>query len=138
VRIVAEFTLEVAERLSPEILVMAMMSESVCGESVRAAVWLVRDTRVARCEVDSRMAAPGAGVRSYSGRDVTARGRCVPNTSECGNRAARIVPTPLEQTTAAHRAAAQPRRTHPRHSLADAIRYSYPRRSVCVHSDISH
>lgn len=133
-RIVAEFTLEVAERLSPEILVMAMVSESVCGESVRAAVWLVRDTRVARCEVDSRMAAPGAGVRSYSGRDVTARGRCVPNTSECGNRAARIVPTPLEQTTAAHRAAAaaQPRRTHPRHSLADAIRYSYILGAACV------
>lgn len=102
-RIVAEFTLEVAERLSPEILVMAMLMSEAC---VRAAVWLVRDTRVARCEVDSRMAAPGAGVRSYSGRDVTARGRCVPNTSECGNRAARIVPTPLEQTTAAHRAAA--------------------------------
>jgi hypothetical protein len=31
VRIVAEFTLEVAERLSPEILVMAMMSERACA-----------------------------------------------------------------------------------------------------------
>lgn len=70
----AKFTLEVAERLSPEILVIAMLC-------VRAAEWLVRDTRVARSEVGSRMAAPGAGGRSYSGRDVTARGRCVPNTS---------------------------------------------------------